>query len=107
MKNLLLSTVIGLGALSAPNMVSAAEQKAPMVMAQVDVQLGPNGVRIGQDRDGYRGGRRDERRMNFDRGDRRRDFEGRHEGRRDRCRTTIIQRETPYGVRTRRVRECD
>lgn len=106
MKNLVFSAIIGLGALCAPNMVSAAEQSAPIVMAQVDVQVGPNGVRIGQDRDRYRDGRRDERRRDFDRGDRR--FgEGRgFEGRRERCRTTIIQRETPYGVRTRRVREC-
>jgi hypothetical protein len=106
MKYLFLSAILGLGALGAPTMVSAAEQKAPMVMAQVDVQLGPNGVRIGEDRDRYRDGRRDERRRDFDRGDRR--FgEGRgFERRRERCRTTIIQRETPYGVRTRRVREC-
>lgn len=104
MKNLFLSAIIGLAALSAPNAVSAAEQKAPMVMAQVDVQLGPNGVRIGQDR--YRDDRRGDRRRDFDRGDRRM-REGRgFERRRERCRTTIIQRETPYGVRTRRVRDC-
>jgi hypothetical protein len=102
MKNLVFSTIVGLGALCAPHMVSAAEQSAPLVMAQVDVRVGPNGVRIGEDR--YRDDRRYERRREFDRD---RGFrEGRGYGRHERCRTTIVQRETPYGVRTRRIREC-
>jgi hypothetical protein len=105
MKNLVFSAMIGLGALGAPTMVSAAEQSAPITLAQVDVRVGPGGVRIGEDRDRYRDDRRGERRRDFDRGDRRLG-EGRGFGRPERCRTTIIQRETPYGTRTRRVREC-
>ncbi|MDF2119300.1 hypothetical protein PY365_27425 [Roseiarcaceae bacterium H3SJ34-1] len=103
MKNLLLSTLIGLGALYTPNIAAAAEQTAPTVLAQVDVQVGPGGVRIGEDRYRDRDRWRGERRRDFDRG---RFYEGRFEGRRERCRTTIIQRETPYGMRTRRIREC-
>ena len=104
MKNLVFSTIVSLGALGAPHMVSAAEQSAPLVMAQVDVRVGPNGVRIGDDRDRYRDDRRYERRREFDRDGGFR--EGRGYGRHERCRTTIVQRETPYGMRTRPIREC-
>jgi hypothetical protein len=82
----------------------AAQAGANMVVAQVDLQVGPNGVRIGRDRDRDRD-RFDDRR----RGDR---FEGRRERRviveprERRCRTVIERRETPYGVRTQRVERC-
>jgi hypothetical protein len=102
MIKLAFSSVFAAALLAAPVTPMAAPAEAPMVMAQVDVQIGPGGVRVGGDRD--RDYDRYERRGDrFDRDRReRRDFV-----RGDRCRTTIVRRETPYGTKVRRIRECD
>lgn len=112
MKKLLVAALFGLGVSAFPVNSQAAVQSPnpPMVLAQdVDVRVGPGGVRIlgGEDRD------RDLDRRRF----REREFERRRFRDRDAdrdyrvvrrqgCRIIVIRRETMNGSVTRRVRRC-
>ena len=109
MKKMLLSAAAGIGLLFIPATAFAASAEAPFVIAQdIDVRVGPGGVRLrGEgDRDRERGM---ERRRFRERSDERGERYG--EGRRsvvrgDRCRTTVIRQETDDGVRVKRIRRC-
>jgi hypothetical protein len=115
MKKSFILALAGVGMLLTPIAALAAQVAEPIVVAQdLDVQVGPGGVRIGGDRDRERGERfRDRDRDVRDRFERR-EFRGdgdryrsrRFVERRDRCRTVIIRRETESGTRIRRIRRC-
>jgi hypothetical protein len=95
-----LTACAGLMFAAAP--ASASQVSSKIVVAQVDVQVGPGGVRIGgdRDRDRFDDGRRG------DRFEQRRERRVIVEPRERRCRTIIERRETPYGVRTQRIQRC-
>ena len=104
MKGIVFALALGAGCFAIPSISNSAPADASFVVAQdVDVRVGPGGVRIGGgDRDGReRFERRRERGFEEGRGERR--FgERRGEG----CRVVIVRRETPSGVRVTRTRRC-
>lgn len=107
MKNFVMAALFGFGLLAGPSIASAASAEKPMQMAQVDMRVGPNGVRIdaGGDRDRFERRDRMERRDRWDRRDRR-VVERRVFVRPERCRTIIVRHPTRYGYRTERIRRC-
>ncbi len=116
MKKFLLAALLGCGLLAIPAVSNAAPVSDQIQMAQLEMRVGPNGVRVddgrGRDRRDdrrFNNDRRDDRRFNSDRRERfddRGDFGRRRFAPPQRCRTYVVRHRTPYGMRTERVRRC-
>ncbi len=94
MKNVIAAALLGFGLLAGPSIASAASAEKPIQLAQVDMRIGPNGVRIETDRN---------RRVERGRFERDRRWERR---RAPRCHYESIRERTRFGWRVQRVRVC-
>ena len=96
-----------------PDVCFASSANGIVVAQSFGVEIGPGPRRVYRDDDGYRERPRYEEREPFrerrwerDREDYRPGGRPFYQPLREACRIVIIRRETPYGVRTQRIRRC-
>ena len=111
MKKIIVGLALAAGLLVLPD-VSVARPSGTVLAQSFGVEIGPGEPRFERDNEGYRDrpryGERErfrERRWNqereFDRPGVQRFYQPRRQ-----CRTVLVRRETPYGVRVQRIRRC-
>lgn len=93
MRNVIAAALLGFGLLAGPSIANAASSEKPIQLAQVDMRIGPNGVRIDTDQD-----------RRWDRGRWERDRWERRRG--PRCHWETVRERTRWGWRTERIRVC-